>query len=92
MYIVADLLDHTTEFVAQGQWNFLVGDGVGRRWHDIGTTEILMQVLFAVLSTNSRTGSCCNVPVPQMPTQAGFTYREDGKTFEARTGAVFTLT
>lgn len=44
VYVVANLLYHTAEFVAQGQWHFLVGDRVRGGWYNACTSEIFVEV------------------------------------------------
>ena len=79
MHVIANLLYHTAELVAQGQWHFFVGDRVRRRRHYVGTAEIFVEIYILVVSTKSRIGSLRSIPVPHMPTYAGFTYRDQSR-------------
>ena len=77
-YAFSDFDDCAREFVAQGDWDGFLSDGVRLKGCKVGTSEVLVQI-WEVSAMVLRQGEGPEIrrqekgdmPVPQMPTKAG---------------------
>ena len=73
-HAIAYFFDGAAEFMAQSQGYLLVGNGVGSGGHNVGASKIFMQIWNTIMSRSfQRPKERCVIPVPHMPTYAGFT-------------------